>query len=93
MSHVDLEFVPCHLQSVLAGDQRLEPVTGYSFEQGSSVSCLLLIVIESVSFRLELEFTVSQEWTQLELFSIEWFRVSEFWVAASGFVSGPKDFA
>jgi len=93
MPHVDLEFVPYHLQSVLAGDQWLEPVPGYSFEQGSSISHLLLSVIESVSFRSELEFAVGQELAQLDLFSIEWFWVSEFWMAASGLVSGPEDFA
>jgi hypothetical protein len=93
MPHVDLELVPCHLQSALAGDQWLEPVPGDSFEQGSGVSCLFLIVVESVSFRSELEFAVGQEWAQLDLFSIEWFRVSEFWVAASGLVPGGEDFS
>jgi len=30
--HVDLELVPCHLQSALEGDQWLEPVPDDSFE-------------------------------------------------------------
>jgi len=92
MPHVDLEFVQCDWQSALARDQQLAPVPGYTFEQGYGVSRLLLIVIESVSFCSELEFAVGQQWAQLDLFSIEWFRVSEFWVASSGLVSGPTDF-
>jgi hypothetical protein len=59
--HVDLELVPCHLQSALVGDQWLESAPGYSLEQGSSVSCFFLIIIESVSFGSEFQLAVGQE--------------------------------